>query len=620
MDTCVCQTTLARLRLELRYNIFLHLDVTALNMNVSSSQEPAGTQTRISIATALRDVVKQGYGVTQLRADVLSGLTVGVVAVPLAMALAVASGVPPQHGLYTSIVAGALIALCGGSRFNVSGPTAAFIVILLPVVHQYGLGGLLVTTVLAGILLVTMGLLGLGRLIQYIPYPVTTGFTAGIAVVIACLQLKDFLGLAITEQTADFARNVVLIGQALPTVNGYDAVIGTLTLTILLLWRRFTTVIPGHLVALLAASTLAWLLTQLVSDFHVATIGSRFSYNLDGTVGHGIPQSPPSFMWPWQYPDASGRPVGFSFAMLQELMPTAITIAMLGAIESLLCAVVADGLTGQRHDPNAELVGQGIGNIVAPFFGGITSTAAIARTATNIRSGAQSPIAAVVHALFVLAAVVVLADLLAYVPMAALSAMLLVVAWNMSEAGHFINITRVAPRSDVAVLLTCFALTVLFNMVLAVAVGIVLAALLFIKRMTEITGVTLVASGERERSDTLPPEIAVYDINGPMFFGAAEKAARVLHRVNKNVRVVILDMADVPMIDMTGIVALDSLIKNLNQHQVGVVISALTPRIYRKLLRAGLQKGRGPLAFCSTTQKAHAAALEMLSAPSRSST
>ena len=588
-------------------------------MNVSSSQEPAGTQTRISIATAIRDVVKQGYDVTQLRADVLSGLTVGVVAVPLAMALAVASGVPPQHGLYTSIVAGALIALCGGSRFNVSGPTAAFIVILLPVVHQYGLGGLLVTTVLAGILLVTMGLLGLGRLIQYIPYPVTTGFTAGIAVVIACLQLKDFLGLAITEQTADFARNVVLIGQALPTVNGYDAVIGTLTLTILLLWRRFTTVIPGHLVALLAASTLAWLLTQLVSDFHVATIGSRFSYNLDGTVGHGIPQSPPSFMWPWQYPDASGRPVGFSFAMLQELMPTAITIAMLGAIESLLCAVVADGLTGQRHDPNAELVGQGIGNIVAPFFGGITATAAIARTATNIRSGAQSPIAAVVHALFVLAAVVVLADLLAYVPMAALSAMLLVVAWNMSEAGHFINITRVAPRSDVAVLLTCFALTVLFNMVLAVAVGIVLAALLFIKRMTEITGVTLVASGERERSDTLPPEIAVYDINGPMFFGAAEKAARVLHRVNKNVRVVILDMADVPMIDMTGIVALDSLIKNLNQHQVGVVISALTPRIYRKLLRAGLQKGRGPLAFCSTTQKAHAAAVEMLNAPNRSS-
>lgn len=589
-------------------------------MDGSSSQEPAVARARISIATALRDVIKQGYGVTQLRADVLSGLTVGVVAVPLAMALAVASGVPPQHGLYTSIVAGALIALCGGSRFNVSGPTAAFIVILLPVVHQYGLGGLLVTTVLAGILLVTMGLLGLGRLIQYIPYPVTTGFTAGIAVVIACLQLKDFLGLAITEQTADFARNAVLIGQALPTVNIYDAVIGTLTLTILLVWRRFTTVIPGHLVALLAASTLAWLLTQLVSDFHVATIGSRFSYNLDGTEGHGIPQSPPSFMWPWQYPDASGRPVGFSFAMFQELMPTAMTIAMLGAIESLLCAVVADGLTGQRHDPNAELVGQGLGNIVAPFFGGITATAAIARTATNIRSGAQTPIAAVVHALFVLAAVVVLADLLAYVPMAALSAMLLVVAWNMSEAGHFINITRVAPRNDVAVLLTCFALTVLFNMVLAVAVGIVLAALLFIKRMTEITGVTLVTSGERERSDNLPPEIAVYDINGPMFFGAAEKAARVLHRVNKNVRVVILDMADVPMIDMTGIVALDSLIKNLNQHHVGVVISALTPRIYRKLLRAGLQKGRGPLAFCSTTQKAHAAAMEMLNAPSRSST
>lgn len=583
-------------------------------MNVSSSQEPAVARARIPVATALQDAFKQGYGVSQLRADVLSGLTVGVVAVPLAMALAIASGVPPQHGLYTSIVAGALIALCGGSRFNVSGPTAAFIVILLPVVHQYGLGGLLVTTVLAGILLMAMGLAGLGRLIQYIPYPVTTGFTAGIAVVIACLQLKDFLGLTITEQTADFTRNVVLIGQALPTVNIYDAGIGALTLTILLVWRRYITVIPGHLVALLAASVLAWLLTQVNSDFHVATIGSRFSYNLGDTVGHGIPQSPPWFAWPWHYPDASGQPVGFSFALLQELMPAAITIAMLGAIESLLCAVVADGLTGQRHDPNAELVGQGLGNIVAPFFGGITATAAIARTATNIRSGAHSPIAAVVHALFVLAAVVVLADLLAYVPMAALSAMLLVVAWNMSEAAHFVNITRVAPRNDVAVLITCFALTVLFNMVLAVAVGIVLAALLFIKRMTEISGVTLVTSGERERSDTLPPEIAVYDINGPMFFGAAEKAARVLHQVNKNVRVVILDMADVPMIDMTGIAALDSLIKNLNQHHVGVVISALTPRIYRKLLRAGLQKGRGPLAFCSTTQKAHATAIDMLNA------
>ncbi|MFP4611665.1 MAG: C4-dicarboxylic acid transporter DauA, partial [Thiohalophilus sp.] len=387
----------------------------------------------------------RAYRLADLRSDLLAGITVGIVAVPLAMALAIASGVPPQYGLYTAIVAGLVIAVSGGSRFSISGPTAAFVVILLPITHAYGLGGLLVTTVMAGIILIIMGVARMGRLIQFIPYPVTIGFTAGIAVVIASLQIKDFLGLATGEMPQHFLEKMGVLLQALPTAHWPDLLIGLLTLSVLLFWSRLKSRIPGHLVALLLGSIAAWLLGVIWPAFSVATINTQFTYLLDGVQQHGIPQAPPLPLLPWNLPDAGGQPIGLSWQLVRELLPSAFTVAMLGAIESLLCAVVADGLTGTRHKPDTELIGQGLGNIVAPFFGGIPATAAIARTATNIRAGGRSPIAAIIHALVILLIVVSLAGLLGYVPMASLAALLLVVAWNMSEARHFVHILRVAP-------------------------------------------------------------------------------------------------------------------------------------------------------------------------------
>ncbi len=548
----------------------------------------------------------KGYTSTDLRADLMAGLTVGIVAVPLAMALAIASGVPPQYGLYTSIVAGALIALSGGSRYSISGPTAAFVVILLPITEQYGLGGLLLTTVMAGVILVVMGIAKLGQLIQFIPYPVTTGFTAGIAVVIATLQIKDFLGLQTGEMPLHFLEKVWELLTSLPTTRLPDLLIGATTLAVLLTWPRLKSRVPGHLVALLIGSLLAFVLVRWWPDFSVATIGNRFTYLTNGVEGHGIPALPPLPLLPWNLPGANGEPLVLSLGLLRELLPSAFTVAMLGAIESLLCAVVADGLAGgTRHKPNIELIGQGLGNIVAPFFGGIPATAAIARTATNIRTGARSPIASIIHAAVVLLAVVSLAGLLGYVPMAALAALLLVVAWNMSEAKHFVHILRVAPRCDIMVLLTCFSLTVVFDMVISVTAGVVLAAVLFIRRMTMLSGTALIKAQEgHPHLAELPSHMALYDVNGPLFFGAAEKALSTLYQVNPGVSVVLLDMRDVTMIDMTGIVALDSLLQKLRQQRVAVVIANLPQRMVEKLQRAGIQQEEGVVSFSPDLEQA----------------
>lgn len=560
----------------------------------------------IALIAALKE-----YSASDLRADLLAGITVGIVAVPLAMALAIASGVAPQYGLYTAIVAGTIIALSGGSRYSISGPTAAFVVILLPITHHYGIGGLLVTTVMSGVVLLLMGVARMGKLILYIPYPVTTGFTAGIAVVIATLQVKDFLGLESGEMPSHFIDKLSVLLRSLPSTHAPDLLIGVVTLTVLLLWPRLKSRVPGHLVALLAGSLLAWLLAGSWPEFSVATIGSRFSYVADGIEGHGIPSLPPLPLLPWHLPDAQGQPLVLSWQLLRELLPSAFTVAMLGAIESLLCAVVADGLAGSKHKPDAELIGQGLGNIIAPFFGGIPATGAIARSATNIRAGARSPVAAIVHALVVLLAVVSLAELLGQVPMAALAALLLVVAWNMSEAKHFVHILRVAPRSDIVVLLTCFGLTVLFDMVIAVSTGVVLASLLFIRRVSSLTGVEAMKPAEHLHLQDLPEHVAVYDINGPLFFGAAEKAVTTLQQVNRKVSVVILDMSDVPMMDMTGIVALDSLLRSLQRREVAVVIANLQPRIQQKLGKAGIVPHPASLAFCHGIEVARDTALAL---------
>ncbi len=542
--------------------------------------------------SALRESLRDGYGPGDLRADVMAGLVVGVVALPLSMALAIASGVPPQHGLYTAIVGGAVIAVLGGSRVQVSGPTAAFVVILAPIAAEHGVGGLLVATLMAGIILVLMGVAGLGRLIQFIPYPVVTGFTAGIAVVIATLQVRDFLGLTVAEMPDHFGPRLAALWNALPSVRPADTAIGAATLAMLVLGPQVIRRIPAPLIALPAAAVLGIIAERLNPEWAVSTIADRFSYTVDGVTFPGIPQVPPLPVIPWLLPGGDGEPPGLSIEMVRSLALPAFAIAMLGAIESLLSAVVADGMAGTSHDPNAELVGQGVGNIVAPFFGGIAATGAIARTATNIRSGARSPIASIVHSGVVLAAVLAAAPWLGYLPMSALAALLLLVAWNMSEARHFAHVLRIAPRSDTVVLLTCFALTIVFDMVISVSVGVVLAALLFMRRMVEVSQTTLLSEQHPSLGRAMPPSVLVYEIAGPLFFGAAAKAMSALKSIGNGVRVVVLDLRAVPVMDATGLVNLESAVDRLHRAGIHVVIGGVQRGPAQLLVRAGWRESR----------------------------
>lgn len=559
---------------------------------------------------AMRQTWREGYTLAALRGDLAAGLTIGIIAIPLAMALAIAVGVAPQHGLYTVLVAAPLIALTGGSRFNVSGPTAAFVVILLPITQQFGLGGLLLCTLMAGLILIVMGLARLGRLIQFIPYPVTLGFTAGIGIVIATLQVKDLLGLQLAAAPQNYVEQLRLLAGALPTAHLGDALVAATCLAVLLVWPRLVPKVPGHLVALALGALLGLLLEAL--QLPVATLGERFSYVVDGVSHPGIPPFLPSFAWPWQLPGPDGQPLGLTFELIRQLLAPAFAIAMLGAIESLLCAVVADGMAGTRHDPNAELLGQGLGNLLAPLFGGITATAAIARSAANVRAGARSPVAAMVHAGVVLLAMLLLAPLFSYLPMAALAALLLMVAWNMSEARHVAHTLRIAPRNDVVVLLVCLVLTVLFDMVLAVGVGLLLAAGLFIKRMSDLTDTEPLPRHFHEALHELPEQVLVYAIRGPLFFGAAEKALSVLRRFNPEVKVVIVEISAVPLLDMTALAALENLLHDYSRQGIGLVLVGTSPRVRLKLRRAGVHRETGRLAYVKTLEQARAKALRWL--------
>jgi SulP family sulfate permease len=553
--------------------------------------------------SAVKQAVNARPSASELQANVLAGLTVGIIALPLSMALAIATGVAPQHGLYTAILAGIVIALTGGSSVNISGPTAAFVVILLPIVHQFGLGGLLLSGMLAGFMLVTMGLLRLGKFVELIPYPVTVGFTAGIGVVIGFLQIKDFLGLDIPEDSGHFIQKTGAMICALPDLRWQDALIASVTLSVLLLWPRAKSRMPGHLIALLAGSALAWLLTQYLPGFTVATIGSRFHYLVDGVQAAGIPSALPAFALPWQLPDAQGNPIGISFDLIRQLAAPALTIAILGALESLLCAVVADGMSGAKHDSDDELIGQGIGNIVVPFFGGIPATAALARTAANVRAGGSIPLASAVHALFIVVAMLLIADLLAYIPMASMAALLVMVAWNMSDAKLFLQTLKTAPRDDVAILLGCFGLTVLFDMTLAVGVGLGMAAILFIRKSIDLT------ESRPVHDHTTPHHLfdrhaAVYEINGPLFFGTAQKALRSITRVDPDVRTMVLDMSDVSMLDMSAIAAMQTIVKILDAARVSLVINGLAPRMIQKLNNAQLRSAYVPIRFSGSLTEA----------------
>lgn len=553
---------------------------------------------------ALRESFRQGYSREMLRGDLVAGLTVGVIAIPLAMALAIAVGVAPQHGLYTGIVGGLIIALAGGSRFNISGPTAAFVVILLPITQQYGIGGLLLVTGMSGVILLALGLARMGSLIQFVPYPVVLGFTAGIGIVIATLQIKDFLGLQGVGQHDSYVDQLQALGAALPSIQPGDTLVGAVTLTVLIAWPYLTRRVPGHLIALLVGSLLAAIILHL--EIPVSTLGSRFSYEIDGVIHGGIPPFAPQWLLPWTLPGASGQPLTVDFNLLRELLPYALAVAMLGAIESLLCAVVADGMANTRHDPNAELMGQGLGNLVVPFFGGIPATAAIARTATSVRSGARTPMAAVVHALVILLAVVLLADLFSYLPMASLAAMLLVVAWNMSEIPHVLRMLRIGPRQDTWVLLTCLVLTVLFDMVLAVGVGLLLASALFIKRMVDLSQGSAVPHQSHQALAGLPDSVALYQIAGPLFFAAADKALSAMARHGENVKHMVIDMHAVPSMDMSALVMFTKALEELERRGMEVYLVGVNGRVRQKLSRAGVGAAAGKRLFVPSAGRAGA--------------
>lgn len=549
-------------------------------------------------------MIARGYSRADLTADLLAGAVVGVVALPLSMALAIATGVAPQHGLYTAIVAGAVIALLGGSRVQVSGPTAAFVAVLVPVVTRFGAGGLLLATAMAGGLLILFGLLRLGRFIELVPYPVTTGFTAGIAIVIATLQLKDFLGLTVAKQPEVFLDRALELARALPTARWPEIAIGLFTFALLLFWPRLSHRVPAPLVALALAGVAAYCAERWLPGFAVDTIRERFSYEIGGERLAGIPRLPPLPLLPWRLPGPDGAPLVLSIDLLRQLAPSALTIAVLGAIESLLSAVVADGMIRGKHDPNEELMAQGVGNLVAPFFGGFAATGAIARTATNVRSGARSPIAAVFHSIVVLASVLLFAPILGYLPMAALAALLLLMAWRMSEAKHVWNVVGIAPRSDVVVLLTCLGLTVVFDMVVSVSAGIVLASLLFMKRMAEVSGVELVDEGRPWMAkEPLPREVVLFEVGGPLFFGAASKAVSALHRVNDDVRCVLLDLRAAPALDATGLVSLRSAIELLRERKVFVVLAGLQEQPFHALVRAGFRNRGGDVLLRRSFEK-----------------
>lgn len=503
--------------------------------------------------------------------NIVSGVIVGVVALPLAMAFAIASGAKPEQGIYTAIIAGLLVSACGGSRLQIAGPTGAFIAILAGVTAKYGIDGLQIATIMAGIILLLLGMARLGTIIKFIPDPVIVGFTAGIGVIIWVGQWRDFFGLPATGGT-HFHDKVWQLVQSLPQLHMPTMLVAVLSLLLIIYAPRIPGLrrIPGPLVALVGATVML----SLFPLEGVRTIGTEFG---------GIPQGLPSFQWPAVTADR-----------VIELIGPAFAIAMLGAIESLLSAVVADGMAGTRHDSNQELIGQGIANMAAPLFGGFAATGAIARTATNIRNGGTSPLAGIVHALTLVLIVLALAPLAVHIPLAVLAAILFVVAWNMSEAHRFLRMVRRAPQADVVILLVTFGLTVFADLVVAVNIGVVLATLHFLGRMASSVKVRAMSEEELHRefgpeeARHLPASVLVYTIEGPFFFGAAETFERALAGTHTDPGVLVLRLHAVPFIDITGLQTLEDVITDLHHRGVRLVLSEANERVHGKLEKAGI--------------------------------
>lgn len=535
----------------------------------------------------------KGYSKKQFLKDVISGIIVAIIALPLSIALAIASGVTPECGLYTAIIAGFFISLLGGSRVQIGGPTAAFVVIIYGIVEQFGLDGLIVATILAGIFLIIMGICRFGSLIKYIPYTITTGFTCGIGVSLLVGQLKDFLGLSIKSVPSEFIEKIGAYIKNISTIDVTTVLIGVLSLAILVLFPLITDKIPSSLVAIIVTT-----LVVKFAGLHVNTIGSVY-----GELSSSLPLP--------HIPSVT-------FEMLQSLISPAFTIALLAGIESLLSCVVSDGMIGDKHNSNAELIGQGVGNIFSGLFGGIPATGAIARTAANVKNGGRTPIAGMVHSVTLLIILLVLMPTAALIPMTTLAAVLIVVAWNMCDWSTFFRLVRTAPKSDIIVLVGTFLLTVIFDLVVAIEVGIVVSALLFMKRMSEVSDIKSwkyieepdIADGEAEKLMSVSKEIRVFEIIGPMFFAAAEQLARIDSK--RYTKVVVIRMRSVPAVDASAMHSLHGLADRAEKKGIKLVFSHVNEQPLSVMKKDGFYERIGAENFKSDIVEALNYADELL--------
>ena len=543
------------------------------------------------------------YNREKFMADLMAGIIVGIVALPLAIAFGIASGVSPEKGIITAIIAGFIISALGGSRVQIGGPTGAFIVIVYGIIQQYGIEGLTVATIMAGIFLILLGVFRLGTIIKYIPYPIIVGFTSGIAVTIFTTQIKDLFGLTTPEMPADFLEKWGVYFQSFGTIDLWSTLVGVLSIVIIVITPRVLKKVPGSLVAIIVMTVAVYLLRRYAGIDSIETIGDRFTINS-------------------QMPD----PVipALSWAGMKGLLPAAITIAVLGAIESLLSATVADGVIGDKHNSNQELMAQGIANLVTPIFGGIPATGAIARTMTNINNGGRTPISGIIHAVVLLAIFLFLMLLAQYIPMACLAGVLVIVSYNMSEWRTFRSLLR-NPRSDVAVLLITFLLTVIIDLTVAIEVGLVIACLLFMRRVMETTDISVITDeidpsreSDMETKDEhliIPQGVEVYEINGPYFFGIANKFEEQMIRIKDRPRVRIIRMRRVPFIDSTGIHNLTMLCRTSKKEDTQIILSGVNEKVHTGLHKSGFYLLLGEENICPNINAALKRAEELIGTP-----
>ena len=527
------------------------------------------------------------YTKEQFYSDLMAGIIVGIVALPLAIAFGIASGVSPEKGIFTAIIAGFIISLLGGSRVQIGGPTGAFIVIVYGIIEQYGVTGLAIATIIAGLMLVAMGVLKLGTIIKFIPFPVVVGFTSGIALTIFATQIKDFFGLQIEKVPADFLNKWVVYAQNISSVNWWTLLIGLLSIVIISVTPRISKKIPGSLLAIILMTVLVYFLKNSFGIQGIETIGDRF------TINASIPQA---------------NTYNIDFDTVRTLLPVAFTIAMLGAIESLLSATVSDGVIGSKHNSNTELIAQGVANIITPIFGGIPATGAIARTMTNINNGGRTPVAGIIHAIVLGLILFFLGGLTKHIPMACLAGVLMVVAYNMSEWRTFKSLMR-NTKSDVTVLLATFLLTVIFDLTIAIEVGLLLAVLLFLRRISEVSTVSViqdvvdktdyVEEGIESEKLEIPKGVSIYEIEGPFFFGVANKFEETMKQVGGSSKVRIIRMRKVPFIDSTGAHNLENLIKMSHKDKTRIVLSGVNDNVREVLQKVEIDKLIGSENICN---------------------